>query len=111
MAKAKLKTDKGMATYCGDTEHYSILIHVSPEPEGKMNLDYTGKLDVIISKLGIADQFFGSIDLDDVAGCRGLEFEDGIVLSSNDCVAIDEMCWAVLTEEYGIIPTELIITE
>jgi hypothetical protein len=103
------KTDKGIAAYCGDISRYSILIHVSPDPTGKYHRNPDTQIDVLLATLGDPDCFLGSIPLDDVVGSfDGMEFDNGIALSAEECRDIDDMCWGALIEDFGIVPEVLV---
>jgi hypothetical protein len=113
--REQFKTDKGVAAYCGDIPEYSVLIHVSPEPAGKYQRNPDARIDVLLAQSGEPESFLGSIPLDDVVNANasrdGMAFKNGFTLSEEDCIAIENMCWDALIEDFGIVPEALVEPE
>lgn len=112
----ELKTDKGIATYVGDTNNTSYLVHLSPAPES--NTQYDGVIDIIFSEKASPSTFIGSLPFCDVVDCgasnTGFKAISGVSITAEECRIIDDSVWRVISDKYNsseIYPQEFVMVK
>ncbi len=112
---AEIRTDKGIATVVGETEHYLYSVHLSPEPMA--GVEFHGEILIIFAFKDVPQQLVGALRFNDVVE-HGANEQDLVipetgstVFTASECKSIDVQTWKVLIKKYRIGPSELILPD